>query len=102
MAQTLLQGAGSEPARFVPVPLSKIGTRLLPSLANIEENRKSLACIVTRMEATSHWRVMGCIKYRVAHGLTHHVRNHVEGHVASHRHGIHMDTMGACISRVEA
>ena len=34
-----------ERIKCVPVPLSNIGTRLLDSLTNIEENRKSLACL---------------------------------------------------------
>ena len=36
--------ARSEPSSYVPVPLSRIETRLLESL-NIEENRNYLACL---------------------------------------------------------
>ena len=47
-AQILLQAAGSEPSRFVPVPLSRFETHLLDSLANIVENRRFLMHLACR------------------------------------------------------
>ena len=46
-AQTLLRAAGSEPSSFVPIPLWRIGARLLDSLA--EENNVSSTYLGKRL-----------------------------------------------------